>query len=412
MLQLDDKVRDRFSLIKNAKVAYLDNGATTQKPDCVLKAVEKYYNEENANPMRGIYELSVAATDAYENARAAAAEFINAGDPSEIVFTRNASESVNLIAYSYGMSQVNEGDEIIVSTAEHHSNLLPWKHVAEVKKAKVVFYDPKPDGEFDIDELSSLLNEKTKIVAITQVSNVIGRINDIKAISKLVHEKGAVLVVDGAQAIAHIRVNVKELGADFYVFSGHKMYAPMGIGVMYGRKELLEKMPPFLFGGEMIESVTKERTTYAEVPHKFEAGTVNVGGAVGLHAAMDFIKQYGFEQIVARENMLTSVALDGMREMSYVDIIGGDMVCDHHGIVAFRVEGVHPHDVAQVFADAGVCVRAGHHCAEPLHRYLAQFAGTRINSSTRMSIAMYNTVSEVERFLDVLSSIRGLMGLS
>ena len=374
MLQLDDKVRDRFSLIKNADIAYLDNGATTQKPDCVLKAVEKYYNEENANPMRGIYELSVAATDAYENAREAAAEFINASDASEIVFTRNASESVNLIAYSYGLSMVNEGDEIIVSTAEHHSNLLPWKHVAEVKKAKVVFYDPNPDGEFDLDKLA--------------------------------------LVVDGAQAIAHIRVNVKELGADFYVFSGHKMYAPMGIGVMYGRKELLEKMPPFLFGGEMIESVTKERTTYAEVPHKFEAGTVNVGGAVGLHAAMDFIKQYGFEQIVARENMLTSVALDGMREMPYIDIIGGDMVCDHHGIVAFRVEGVHPHDVAQVFADAGVCVRAGHHCAEPLHRYLAQFAGTRINSSTRMSIAMYNTVSEVERFLDVLSSIRGLMGIS
>ena len=407
---MDDNVRDEFPLIKEADIAYLDNGATTQKPECVIKAVEEYYRRHNANPLRGLYELSVEATDAYEESRQAVADYIGAGDASEIIFTRNASESINLVAYSYGMSVLNEGDEIIVSTAEHHSNFLPWQRAADAKGARVVFFDPEEDGSFDLNKLKDLISEKTRILAMTQISNVIGRINDIKAMTDLVHEAGGVAVIDGAQAVAHIGVDVKELGADFYAFSGHKMYAPMGIGVLYGRKELLDKMPPFLYGGEMIETVTKERAVYAELPHKFEAGTVNVGGAVGLKAAIEFIGKYGFEQIVARENALTAKVVNAMNDMPYVEIIGGRKACNHHGIVAFRIEGVHPHDVAQIFADAGVCVRAGHHCAEPLHRYLGELAGTRVNSSTRLSVGIYNTEAEIDRFLDVLSGIRSKMG--
>ncbi len=410
IIRLDDSVRDEFPLIKEADIAYLDNGATTQKPECVIEAVEEYYRRHNANPLRGIYELSVEATDAYEESRQAVADYIGAGDASEIIFTRNASESINLVAYSYGMSVLNEGDEIIVSTAEHHSNFLPWQRAADAKGARVVFFDPEEDGSFDLNKLKDLISEKTRILAMTQISNVIGRINDIKAMTDLVHEAGGVAVIDGAQAVAHIGVDVKELGADFYAFSGHKMYAPMGIGVLYGRKELLDKMPPFLYGGEMIETVTKERTVYAELPHKFEAGTVNVGGAVGLKAAIEFIDRYGFEQIVARENALTAKVVNAMNDMPYVKIIGGRKACNHHGIVAFRIEGVHPHDVAQIFADAGVCVRAGHHCAEPLHRYLGELAGTRVNSSTRLSVGIYNTEAEIDRFLDVLSGIRSRMG--
>lgn len=410
IIRLDDSVRDEFPLIKEADIAYLDNGATTQKPECVIEAVEDYYRRHNANPLRGIYELSVEATDAYEESRQAVADYIGAGDASEIIFTRNASESINLVAYSYGMSVLNEGDEIIVSTAEHHSNFLPWQRAADAKGARVVFYDPEEDGSFDLNKLKELISDKTRILAIAQISNVIGRINDIRAMTGLIHGSGGVAVIDGAQAVAHIGVDVKELGADFYAFSGHKMYAPMGIGVLYGRKELLDKMPPFLYGGEMIETVTKERTVYAELPHKFEAGTVNVGGAVGLKAAIEFIGKYGFEQIVARENALTARAVDAMKDMPYVDIIGGRKACNHHGIIAFRIDGVHPHDVAQIFADAGVCVRAGHHCAEPLHRYLGELAGTRVNSSTRLSVGIYNTEAEIDRFLDVLSGIRSRMG--
>lgn len=409
-IRLDDSVRDEFPLIKEADIAYLDNGATTQKPECVIEAVEEYYRRHNANPLRGIYELSVEATDAYEESRQAVADYIGAGDASEIIFTRNASESINLVAYSYGMSVLNEGDEIIVSTAEHHSNFLPWQRAADAKGARVVFFDPEEDGSFDLNKLKDLISEKTRILAMTQISNVIGRINDIKAMTDLVHEAGGVAVIDGAQAVAHIGVDVKELGADFYAFSGHKMYAPMGIGVLYGRKELLDKMPPFLYGGEMIETVTKEKTVYAELPHKFEAGTVNAGGAVGLKAAIEFIDRYGFEQIVARENALTAKVVNAMNDMPYVEIIGGRKACNHHGIVAFRIDGVHPHDVAQIFADEGVCVRAGHHCAEPLHRYLGELTGTRVNSSTRLSVGIYNTEAEIDRFLDVLSGIRSRMG--
>lgn len=399
----EKRIREEFPLINSTTLAYLDNSATVQKPKCVLDAVSRYYENDNANPMRGLYDLSLRATEDYEKARSAAARFIGA-TPEEIVFTRNASESLNLVAYSYGMNFIKEGDEIIVSVAEHHSNFLPWQQVAKVTGAKVIWYDCEKDGRFDLDTLLGLLSDKTKLLAITQVSNVLGRVNDVKTMAKMVHEKGGVIVVDGSQSVPHMAVNIKDLDADFFAFSGHKMYAPMGIGVLYGKKALLDKMPPFLYGGEMIESVTKERTTFAEVPHKFEAGTVNAGGAAGLLAAIEFIEKYGFDFITKREDMLTKRAFDRMKEMPYIKILGGERAEDHHGIIAFQVEGVHPHDVSQIFADSDIAVRAGHHCAQPLHKHLG------IMSSTRMSVAFYNTEEEIDRFIEVLSGIRSRMG--
>lgn len=399
----EKRIREEFPLINSTSLAYLDNSATVQKPKCVLDTVSRYYEKDNANPMRGLYDLSLRATEDYEKARSAAARFIDAA-PEEIIFTRNASESLNLVAYSYGMNFIKEGDEIIVSVAEHHSNFLPWQQVAKVTGAKVVWYDCEKDGRFDLDTLSGLLSDKTKLLAITQVSNVLGRVNDVKTMAKMVHEKGGVIVVDGSQSVPHMAASVKDLDADFFAFSGHKMYAPMGIGVLYGKKALLDKMPPFLYGGEMIESVTKERTTFAEVPHKFEAGTVNAGGAAGLLAAIEFIEKYGFDFITKREDMLTKRAFDKMKEMPFIKILGGDKSSDHHGIISFQVEGVHPHDVSQIFADSDIAVRAGHHCAQPLHKHLG------IMSSTRMSVAFYNTEEEIDRFIEVLSGIRSRMG--
>jgi len=403
MTPTDMNIRDEFPLIKNNTVAYLDNAATTQKPQCVLDAVNEYYTSHNANPMRGLYELSLQATQAYEDARTAAAELIGASS-EEIVFTRNASESLNLIAYSYGLHNIKEGDEIIVSVEEHHSNFLPWINIAGHTGAKVVYWDCEPDGYMNPDTLSELISDRTKLVAVTHVSNVLGRVNDIRRIADIAHEAGALIVCDGSQSVPHMKTDVNDLDVDFFVFSGHKMYGPMGIGVLYGRKKLLDDMPPFLYGGEMIETVTKERVTYAEVPHKFEAGTVNAGGAVGLHAAIKFMNGYGYELIEERERELTRHAFEEMSAMPYITILGSSRFEEHNGIIAFKVEGVHPHDVTAIFSDSDVAVRAGHHCAQPLHKHLG------IMSSTRVSMAFYNTMEEVDRFLEVLSGIRTKMG--
>jgi len=405
MTTADQRIREQFPLINTNSAIYLDNAATTQKPQCVLDAVNDYYVNHNANPMRGLYDLSMEATAAYEDARSAVCELIGAERPEEIVFTRNASESLNLIAYSYGLHNIKADDEIIVSVAEHHSNFLPWKNVADHTGAKVVYWDCEPDGSFDLNTLHGLINEHTRLIAITQVSNVLGRVNDIRAVSDMAHNAGAIIVCDGSQSVPHMKTDVKELDVDFFVFSGHKMYAPMGIGVLYGRYKLLDKMPPFLYGGEMIESVTKERVTYAEVPHKFEAGTVNAGGAVGLAAAIGFVKDLGYPLIEQREKELTKHTFDAMKEMKYISIIGAERAEDHMGIIAFKVEGVHPHDVTAIFSDEGICVRAGHHCAQPLHKHIG------IMSSTRVSFGVYNTFEEADRFLEVLSGIRGRMGI-
>ena len=385
-------------------LVYFDNAATTQKPNVVLERMVRYYESENANPLRGVYDLSVKATDAYENARARTAEFIGAESASEIVFTRNASESLNLIAKSYGETFLKEGDEIVLTVMEHHSNLLPWQEVGKKTGAKLVFLEPDKTGFISDEEIKAKITEKTKLVSLAHISNVLGRKNPVEKVIKAAHDVGAVAVIDGAQAVPHTRVNVRELDADFYVFSGHKMLAPMGIGVVYGKKKLLNKMPPFLTGGEMIEYVELDSATYAEVPHKFEAGTVNVGGAVGLHAAMDYLDKVGFDYIEETELRLTKRLFEGMRALPYIKIAGSENAEEHNGIITFTIDDVHPHDSASILNDAKICVRAGHHCAQPLMKFLG------FNSTLRASLYFYNTEEEVDRFLDSLTKVRGWLG--
>ena len=385
-------------------LVYFDNAATTQKPNVVLERMVRYYESENANPLRGVYDLSVKATDAYENARARTAEFIGAESASEIIFTRNASESLNLIAKSYGETFLKEGDEIVLTVMEHHSNLLPWQEVGKKTGAKLVFLEPDKTGFISDEEIKAKITEKTKLVSLAHISNVLGRKNPVEKVIKVAHDVGAVAVIDGAQAVPHTRVNVRELDADFYVFSGHKMLAPMGIGVVYGKKKLLNKMPPFLTGGEMIEYVELDSATYAEVPHKFEAGTVNVGGAVGLHAAMDYLDKVGFDYIEETELRLTKRLLEGMKALPYINIAGSENAEEHNGIITFTIDDVHPHDSASILNDAKICVRAGHHCAQPLMKFLG------FNSTLRASLYFYNTEEEVDRFLDSLTKVRGWLG--
>ncbi|MCR4686178.1 MAG: SufS family cysteine desulfurase [Lachnospiraceae bacterium] len=397
-------IRADFPFFKSSNLAYLDNSATSLRPKCVTDAVTDYNLYHNANPYRGLYDLSIDATDRYEEARKKVATFINASMPDEVIFTRNTSESMNLIAYSLGDMVLSEGDEIITTVMEHHSNMLPWRLAAKRHGAVVKYLHTDLSGELDMDEYASLLNEKTKIVAVTGMSNVFGRTTDVKTMATMAHKVGAYFVADGAQRVPHMPTDVQELDVDFLAFSGHKMLAPMGIGVMYGKKKLLEAMPPFLTGGEMIEYVTLDEITYAELPNKFEAGTVNVGGAVGLAAAIDYINKLGFENIVKAEEELTSYALEGIRNIPNVIVLGGETAKEHNGIITFKIEGVHPHDVSAIIADAGVAVRAGHHCAEPLHHEIG------IPSTTRASLMFYNTKEEVDRFLDIVAKIRPMMG--
>ena len=399
-----DEIRADFPFFAGTELAYLDNSATSQRPRAVVEAVEHFMYHTNANPFRGLYELSVQATDAYEAAREKVAGFIHAKNSSEVIFTRNASESLNLVAYSLGSLVLKPGDEIICSVVEHHSNLLPWQHAARRTGAVVKYMTPEADGSFSVEKLEEMLSEKTKIVALSAMSNIFGQMTDVNALAKAAHKVGAYYVADGAQSVPHGRTDVQKLDVDFLAFSGHKMLAPMGIGVLYGKKNILNKMPPFLTGGEMIENVSLDEVTYAELPHKFEAGTVNAGGAVGLAAAIDYIEQLGIDWIVERERQLSELAFRLIRDIPHIQLIGADHAEGHHGIFTFRVEQVHPHDVAAVLADQKLAVRAGHHCAEPLHQYLG------IPSTTRASLMFYNTEEEVERLAEGIRNIRPWLG--
>lgn len=396
--------RNDFPLLMQNKIIYIDNAATSQRPQCVIDAEGDFYKNYNANPLRGLYSLSVEATEVYENAREAVRKFIGAEKSNEIIFTRNTTESLNLVAYSYGLSNVKKGDEIVVSIMEHHSDLLPWQMVAKTCGAELKFIECAKDGSIDLEKVKELITSRTKIVAMTHVSNVLGREYPVKEIAKLAHEKGAVMVVDGAQSTPHMRVDVTDLDADFFAFSGHKLLAPMGIGVLYGKEELLEKMPPFLSGGEMIDSVTRTSAVYAELPHKFEAGTVNAAGAAGLKAAIDYIEKVGFDYIGEREIALTSRAIEKMKKIPHVNIIGSENADEHTGIVTFTIDNVHPHDISEILAADGIAVRAGHHCAQPLLTHLG------LNSTARASFAFYNTEDEVDKFTDSVATIRERMG--
>lgn len=383
---------------------YIDNAATSQRPQCVLDAETEFYQKYNANPLRGNYPLSVEATEHYEDARKAVRDFLGAKSAGEIIFTRNTTESINLVAYSYGLSHVQAGDEILVSIMEHHSNLLPWQMVARQTGATLRFMECRQDGSLDLDEVQAQITEKTKIVAITQISNVLGRENPVKEIAAMAHAKNAVIVVDGAQSTPHMAVNVQDLDVDFFAFSGHKLFGPMGIGVLYGKKKLLKDMPPFLSGGEMIESVTRDSAKYAELPHKFEAGTVNAAGAVGLHAAIRYVQSIGFDVMQERELAVTRHAFEGLKEIPHVHVLGSDKAEEHTGILTFTIDDIHPHDVSEILIADGICVRAGHHCAQPLLTHLG------ISSATRASFMFYNTEEEADLFVKSIAGIRERMG--
>lgn len=399
-----DYKKDFPLLREHRDIIYFDNAATSQKPDCVIKAEEDFYTQHNANPLRGSYPLSVEATDIYENSRIKVQKFINAASNREIIFTRNSTESLNLIAYSYGLTNVNAGDKVLVSGMEHHSNMLPWQMVTKMKGAELEYIECADDGSVDLERIKEQITDNTKIVAITQVSNVLGRVNPIKEIAKLAHEKGAVIVVDGTRSIPHMRVDVQDLDADFFVFSGHKIFGPMGIGVLYGKEKLLDAMPPFLTGGEMIDSVRRDGATYAELPHKFEAGTVNARGAAGLAAALDYVDSIGYEEMQKREEEVIRYVMEGMKKIPHVHILGSQDPKEHLGIVSFAVDDVHPHDVNEILIADGICIRAGHHCAQPLLNSLGY------NSTARRSFMFYNTIREGEKFLKSLATVREKMG--
>lgn len=386
-------------------IVYLDNGATTQKPETVIRAVADYCTYCNANPHRGAYELSVKATDIYERARVRTQQFIGAARPEEVVFTKNATEALNLVAYSYGLANVREGDEIVITISEHHSNIVPWQFVAKSRGAVLKYIYLGEDGNLSEADIAQQITERTKIVAVTQVSNVLGLVNDVRVVADRAHAVGAVVVVDGSQSVPHIKVDVQAMDADFFAFSGHKMLSPMGIGVLYGKYNILDAMPPFLFGGDMIDYVGEQETTFAELPAKFEAGTQNVSGASGLIAAIDYLDKIGFDRIEAIERDLLSYALPQLRELPFVELYGCDSTCGNKtGIITFNVKDVHPHDVSTILDSYGVAIRAGHHCAQPLMRYLGQ------NATCRASFYLYNTHEDIDQFIAALKKVRGVLG--
>lgn len=393
-----------FPLLRTNDLVYLDNAATAQRPEQVLSAEEEFYKKYNANPLRGLYELGMEATDRYEEARECVREFLHAKSMEEIIFTRNTTESINLVAYSYALEFLKPGDEILVTIMEHHSNLLPWQMAAKKTGAVLKFLECGPDGSLAEEKIKEAVTERTKLAAVTCVSNVLGNTTPVDVITELVHKQGGVVLLDAAQAAPHMPLDVQKLDADFLAFSGHKLMAPMGIGVLYGKKNLLDQMPPFLTGGEMIDSVTREGAVFTELPHKFEAGTVNAGGAVALAEAIRYLKGIGWEEIMEREEKLTELLVSGMKQIPGVRILGSTEAKKHGGIVSFTVQDVHPHDIASILDADHIAVRAGHHCAQPLLQYFG------VPSTARASIAFYNDERDIERFLESLATIRRQMG--
>ena len=388
--------KDEFPILQERKISYLDSGATTQKPQCVIDAIESYYKECNANPHRGAYSLSIEATEKYESTREKIAKFINARNREEIIFSKNATESLNLIAYSYGLDNLKKDDEVVLSIMEHHSNLVPWQYVTKKTNSKLKFMYINKDYELSKEEIESKITDKTKVVGITHVSNVLGTINNVKKIIKYAHKKGAVVIVDASQSIPHMKIDVQDLDTDFLVFSGHKMFAPLGIGVLYGKKELLNKMTPFLMGGDMIEYVYEQNTTFAPLPNKFEAGTQNVEGVIGLGSAIDYIEKIGYKEIQNVEEAITKYAVNELSKLDFLELYITPHLENHSSVISFNIKGVHPHDVASILDSNGVCVRSGNHCAQPLLRYLG------MDSTCRASFSIYNTKEDVDNLVEAL----------
>ncbi|MGP1361802.1 MAG: aminotransferase class V-fold PLP-dependent enzyme [Candidatus Fimenecus sp.] len=395
--------RSDFPILSDNGVIYFDNAATTQRPKCVIEAMKRFNDNFNANPLRGLYGWSVKATEAYEMARHTVSDFIGAGSDCEIIFTRNTTESINLVANSYGLSFLKPGDEIVITIMEHHSNILPWQQVCRKTGARLIYIYPEKNGTISDSELEKI-GEKTKIVSVGMISNVLGCLNPIKKLTEMAHKNNAIILVDAAQAAPHIKIDVSNLDVDFLAFSGHKLMGPMGVGVLYGKKDLLNSMPPFLTGGEMIEYVDLYSSTFAPLPEKFEAGTVNAMGAVGLSAAIDYLNNIGFSYIEKKEKMLTEKLMKELGELPYIEIYGDEDYNNHTGIITFNIDGVHPHDVSSILDTENIAVRAGHHCAQPLMKYL------NVNSTVRASMYFYNTEEEADRFITAVKNVRGWMG--
>ena len=395
-----EKIKQDFPIfnqkINDETLVYLDNAATSQIPKFVEEKVRDFNEKERANVHRGVHALGLRATNQYESSRQKVANFIGANNAKEVIFTSGCTDSLNLVAASFGEQNIQAGDEILVSIMEHHSNLLPWQQLAKRKQAKLNFIEINSDGLLDIENLKSRISSKTKIVALTHVSNVLGTINPIKELTDLAHEKGAIVVVDGAQAVGHFPIDVAQLNVDFYAFSGHKMFAPTGIGVLYGKKDLLDKMPPYRLGGEMIANVTREGATWAEVPYKFEAGTPNIAGAIGLGAAIDYLQSLDFELIQKHEQELTSYALEKLKNVSGLTIYGPQKSNGRIGVISFNLKNIHPHDLATALDLDGIEVRAGHHCAQPL------MASLNTESTVRASLSIYNTKDDIDKLVSSL----------
>lgn len=385
-------------------LVYLDNAATTQKPRQVIDALVDYYAQTNANVHRGVHTLSVEATDAYEVSREKLAHFIGARDPFEVVFVRNTTEAINLVAASWGRANLKPGDEVLATVFEHHSNLVPWQRVALETGATIKLIRLADDGTLDMDDYRRLLSSRTRVVAVAHASNVLGTISDLGAISRMAHAVGAIVVADGAQSVPNMPVDVTTLGPDFLAFSGHKMLGPTGIGGLWGRRALLEEMPPFLGGGGMIREVFDDRSTWAALPEKFDAGTPNIADSIALGAAVDYLEALGMDNVRAHEIGVTAYALDRLASVPDVDVYGPMDAAARTGVVSFNLEGVHPHDAGTVLDEAGIAVRAGHHCCQPLHRAL------NVAATLRASFYVYNSADEVDALVDALATARRLYG--
>jgi cysteine desulfurase/selenocysteine lyase len=400
------KVRADFPILRERvhgkPLVYLDNAATTQKPQAVIDTIMRYYSEENANIHRGVHLLSERATKDYEDARARIQRFINAGGPEEVIFTRGTTEGINLVTSTFGRKNVGAGDEIVISAMEHHSNIVPWQMLCEEKGAVLRIIPMNDRGELILEEYEKLLTPKTKLVSVAHVSNALGTVNPIRRMIEMAHAQGIPVLIDGAQAVAHIFVDVRALDADFYTFSGHKLYGPTGVGVLYGKASLLDSMPPYQGGGDMIRSVTFEKTTYNVLPYKFEAGTPNIAGGIGLGAAIDYVESLGIEEIAAYEHGLLEYGTQALSNVSGLTLVG--TAAEKASVLSFVMEGVHPHDVGTILDQEGIAIRTGHHCAQPV---MQRFG---IPATARASLACYNTREEIDALVAGLDRVAAIFG--
>ncbi len=395
------KIREDFPIlntrVRGKNLIYFDNAATTQKPSCVIERIKKYYEHENSNVHRGVHYLSEIATHEYENSRETVKNFINATSTEEIVFTRGTTEAINLVAYSFGKTFISEGDEIIITEMEHHSNIVPWQLMCEDRKAKLKILPFDDNGELILDEYEKLFNEKTKLVSVVHISNSLGTINPIKQIIDIAHSYAIPVLIDGAQSIMHSKIDVQDLGCDFFVFSGHKVYGPTGIGVLYGKKELLDQMVPYQGGGDMIKSVTFSKTIYNDLPYKFEAGTPNIAGAIGLKSALEYLTNIGIEQISSYENELLIYATEKLSQIPQLKIIG--TAKEKGPIISFILDNIHPHDIGTILDYEGIAVRTGHHCTQPVMEHF------KIPATTRASFSFYNTKEEIDFLFEGIQKV-------